>query len=151
MYFDAYSSGGGGGDGAVDALAKPTTSITSWGQTYTSDATSGIYSYKFAGISAADGTGYTYEGIGGSGNQPIGRFSLNDFNAGSTLTSATIKLNGARTGTSNFKLWVSTDNTFNSGTDTQIGSTVVADPGVGNNVVFGALTQVLTSSDTYFS
>jgi hypothetical protein len=34
--FDAYSSGGLGGDSAVDALANPNVSITSWGQTYTS-------------------------------------------------------------------------------------------------------------------
>jgi hypothetical protein len=36
FYFDAYSSGGGGGDSAVDSLANPNVSITSWGQTYTS-------------------------------------------------------------------------------------------------------------------
>jgi hypothetical protein len=34
--FDAFSSGGGGGDSAVDSLANPTTSITSWGQAYVS-------------------------------------------------------------------------------------------------------------------
>jgi len=34
--FDAYSSGGGGSDSAVDALANPNVSITSWSQTYTS-------------------------------------------------------------------------------------------------------------------
>ena len=34
--FDAYSSGGGGTDSAVDALANPNVSITSWSQTYTS-------------------------------------------------------------------------------------------------------------------
>ena len=36
FYFDAYSSGGGGADSAVDALANPNVSITSWSQTYTS-------------------------------------------------------------------------------------------------------------------
>jgi hypothetical protein len=39
IIFDAYSSGGGGGDSAVDALSNPTNSITDWGQTYTSSAT----------------------------------------------------------------------------------------------------------------
>lgn len=34
--FDAYSSGGGGSDSAIDALANPNVSITSWSQTYTS-------------------------------------------------------------------------------------------------------------------
>ena len=36
FYFDAYSSGGGGTDSAVDSLANPNVSITSWSQTYTS-------------------------------------------------------------------------------------------------------------------
>lgn len=36
IYFDAYSSGGGGTDGAIDALANPAISVTAWGQTYTS-------------------------------------------------------------------------------------------------------------------
>jgi len=36
--FDAYSSGGGGGDSAVDALANPNVSITAWGGPYTSQA-----------------------------------------------------------------------------------------------------------------
>jgi len=39
FYFDAYSSGGGGSDSAVDALANPNVSITEWGQTYTSSTT----------------------------------------------------------------------------------------------------------------
>ncbi|MFM7242796.1 MAG: PEP-CTERM sorting domain-containing protein [Planctomycetaceae bacterium] len=34
--FDAYSSGGGSGDTAIDALANPNVAVTSWGQTYTS-------------------------------------------------------------------------------------------------------------------
>jgi hypothetical protein len=50
IYFDAYSSGGGGGDGAVDALANPNVSITAWDQTYTSSTTGqsgpGLNSYQ---------------------------------------------------------------------------------------------------------
>ena len=46
IYFDAYSSGGGGTDSAVDALSNPNVSITAWDQAYTSDAaTTGISSY----------------------------------------------------------------------------------------------------------
>ncbi|HMO03653.1 MAG TPA: PEP-CTERM sorting domain-containing protein [Kiritimatiellia bacterium] len=37
IYFDAYSSGGGGSDSAVDALSNPNVSITAWGGPYTSD------------------------------------------------------------------------------------------------------------------
>jgi hypothetical protein len=44
---DAYSSGGGGSDSAVDALANPSTSITSWGQTYTSSGAN-LASYTLA-------------------------------------------------------------------------------------------------------
>lgn len=36
FYFDAYSSGGGGGDSAIDALSNPNTSITNWAGPYTS-------------------------------------------------------------------------------------------------------------------
>jgi len=43
--FDAYSSGGGGSDGAVDALSNPNVSIADWGNSYTSDGTTGLSSY----------------------------------------------------------------------------------------------------------
>ena len=36
IYFDAYSSGGGGTDGAIDALANSAQSIGAWGDSYTS-------------------------------------------------------------------------------------------------------------------
>ena len=46
FYFDAYSSGGGGSDSAVDSLANPNVSITAWDQAYTSSTPSpGLYSY----------------------------------------------------------------------------------------------------------
>jgi hypothetical protein len=54
FYFDAYSSGGGGGDSAVDALANANVSITSWSQTYTSQTTAsggtGLNSYTVTAI-----------------------------------------------------------------------------------------------------
>ena len=49
--FDAYSSGGGDGDSAVDALANPNVAITSWGQAYDSGA-SNSYSYTLGAIPA---------------------------------------------------------------------------------------------------
>ena len=45
--FDAYSSGGGDPDSAVDALANPSTSITSWSQAYTSSEAN-LASYTLA-------------------------------------------------------------------------------------------------------
>ena len=44
IYFDAYSSGGGGGDGAIDALANSAQSIGGWGDSYTSSG-SNLNSY----------------------------------------------------------------------------------------------------------
>ena len=52
IYFDAYSSGGGDGDSAIDALANPNVSITDWAGPYTSYATAaggpGLNSYTVA-------------------------------------------------------------------------------------------------------
>jgi hypothetical protein len=45
--FDAYSSGGGTPDSAVDALANPNTSITGWGGPYTSSGAN-LASYTLA-------------------------------------------------------------------------------------------------------
>ena len=49
--FDAYSSGGGSGDSAVDALANPNVAITSWGQPYDSGA-SNSFSYTLSAVPA---------------------------------------------------------------------------------------------------
>jgi len=52
IYFDAYSSGGGGGDSAIDALSNPNVSVTGWGGPYTSYTTAlggpGINAYTVA-------------------------------------------------------------------------------------------------------
>lgn len=45
IYFDAYSSGSGPTDSAVDALSNPNVAITGWADTYTSDGTTGLSSY----------------------------------------------------------------------------------------------------------
>jgi hypothetical protein len=49
--FDAYSSGGSSTDSAVDALANPNVSITSWSQAYDS-GTSTSFSYTLTAIPA---------------------------------------------------------------------------------------------------
>jgi hypothetical protein len=54
IYFDAYSSGSGSGDGALDALANPATSITDWGQTYTSSSTNSTVRSYTLGFDDAD-------------------------------------------------------------------------------------------------
>lgn len=54
FYFDAYSSGGGGGDSAVDSLANPNVSITGWSGPYTSYATAaggpGLNAYTITAV-----------------------------------------------------------------------------------------------------
>jgi hypothetical protein len=37
--FDVYTSGGGGGDSAIDALANPLQSVSDWGVPYSSQTT----------------------------------------------------------------------------------------------------------------
>ena len=37
--FDVFTSGGGGGDGAIDALSDPSQSIADWGDAYVSNST----------------------------------------------------------------------------------------------------------------
>jgi hypothetical protein len=43
--FDVFSSGGGGGDGAIDALSSSTPSVTDWGNAYTSPGNTGLRDY----------------------------------------------------------------------------------------------------------
>jgi len=52
FYFDAYSSGGGGGDSAIDALANPNQSVANWDDTYTSTG-SNLFSYTVVPAPAA--------------------------------------------------------------------------------------------------
>lgn len=53
LFFDAYSSGSGGGDSAVDALSNPIFSIAGWGGPYTSGVSTGISRFPQAsGVSA---------------------------------------------------------------------------------------------------
>jgi hypothetical protein len=52
FYFDAYSSGGGGGDSAIDALANPGQSVADWGDVYTSTGTN-LFSYTVVPAPAA--------------------------------------------------------------------------------------------------
>jgi len=86
----------------------------------------------------------------GSANQVLGRFQLQGDEPGATLTSATIKLNGSRSGISNYKLWVSAENNFNSVNDTQLGATVSADPGDGHSISFTDFSNPITTGGLYY-
>ncbi|NCC52247.1 MAG: choice-of-anchor D domain-containing protein, partial [Spartobacteria bacterium] len=55
FYFDAYTSGGGGSDSAVDALSNPNVSITAWDEAYTSRTNdTGLSSYTLVNFVTAD-------------------------------------------------------------------------------------------------
>jgi len=101
-------------------------------------------------VTFANGSAFTPAITLGSANQAIGRFQLTGSIAGASLTAASIKLNGTRTGLSNLKLWGSTDATFNSGSDTQLGSTVAADPGDGSSASFSGFSSAIGTSGTYY-
>ena len=80
--FDIYSSGGGGGDSAVDALSAATSSVAGWGGPYTTDSVGGspnpartftmpgtadfatwIAGYGLTGNDALAGTDYDIDGL----------------------------------------------------------------------------------------
>ncbi len=67
-------------------------------------------------------------------NQPIGRLALLTNKLCAVFNGIWVKLNGTRTGLTNFKLWESSDNSFSSSSDTLIGYTVSVDPGDGNYI-----------------
>lgn len=99
-------------------------------------------------LTFTDGSVYGPSITPGNTNQAFGRFKLTSDYSGSSLSSAVIKLNGVRTGASNFKLWSSANDSF--GGDTQIGSTIAADPGDGNSITFSSFSSVISSSGSYF-
>ncbi len=106
--------------------------------------------YENAGISFTDGSSFTPEGLSASNNQAIGRFQLKGSTSGASLTDASIKLNGTRTSVSNIKLWASTNASFESGSDTQLGSTVASDPGDGGSATFSSFSSSITTSESYY-
>jgi Secretion system C-terminal sorting domain len=109
-----------------------------------------IISAVSASIIFTNGSSFTPSIISGSSDQAFGRFNLSGDISGASLTSATIKLNGTRTGMSNVKLWSSSNATFESGSDTQLGTTVANDPGTGNSVSFSFTSAISTSGTYYF-
>ncbi|MCX6156611.1 MAG: InlB B-repeat-containing protein [Ignavibacteriae bacterium] len=97
------------------------------------------------------GSSYTPIIVKGNPNQPIGRFQLSGANSGASLTVAVIKLNGVRSGASNFKLWYSADNTFDPGAKiSSLLGTVAADPGTGNTISFSGFNQSIGTGGGYY-
>jgi hypothetical protein len=106
------------------------------------------YFTKGVAVTFTNGSSFTPSVTTGSSDQAIGRFQLTGAESGASLTDASIKLNGTRTGLSNIKLWASTDATF--GSDIQLGLTVSTDPGNGESATFSSLGSDITTSETYY-
>jgi Secretion system C-terminal sorting domain len=105
--------------------------------------------YENAGVAFTDGSTYAPSLSLGVQNQPFGRFQLNGSTSGGALTGALIKLDGVRTGMSNFRLWSSADASFESGSDTPL-DLVVDDPGNAATVDFNGFSSAISTSDTYY-
>ena len=113
-------------------------------------ATSSVCSFTVSSavITFANGSSFSQSISSGNSDQVLGRFKLTGNISGSYLTAATIKLINARSGLSNFRLWTSEDASF--GGDTQLGSTVAADPGDGNSVTFNGFSSHIAAAGTYY-
>ncbi len=112
----------------------------------------GLYSHDFttlSGVSFTGGNAYipSPSPALGSTNQVLGRFALQANTTGASLTNASIRLNGIRSGLSNFMLWYSTNDMFGSGS--QLGLSVASDPTDGHSVNF-SFTQALDTSIGYY-
>jgi hypothetical protein len=129
------------GDGDMDALGSALIDddITWWQQT---DAVTKTVTFT-------DGSSFNPSITKGQPHQAIGRFQLTASETFS-LVSAKIKLNGTRSGASDFRLWQSSDNTFSSSSDIQLGSMVAYDPGTGQTITFDNFASPISSSGTYY-
>ncbi|MCK4639941.1 MAG: T9SS type A sorting domain-containing protein [Candidatus Marinimicrobia bacterium] len=164
-FWDTETSGrssSASGTGKTTAEMKTESTFTSAGWDFTSpdnwdrvDGENGGYPHLSwqtfpHTVTFTDGSGFSPISTQGETNQPIGRFALHADASGSTLDGVWITLNGTRSGASNFKLWFSSDNSFASGSDTQLGSTVATDPGDSKNVWFTGLSSDVGTSDGYY-
>jgi len=105
-----------------------------------------LYAQWLPAVTFTDGSTFHQSIEGGTMNQAIGTFSLDAI--GGILTQTVIKLNGTRTGATNFKLWEGTSGNIT--LTVQLGTTVAADPGVGNNVTFTGFSCALSSPAKYY-
>jgi len=85
-----------------------------------------------------DGSAFSPMVTPGQPDQILGRFELIGNVPGLSLEAATILLNGTRSGLSGFKLWGSSDSVFDPGLDTQLGSTIMSDPGMGMSLTYSS-------------
>ena len=118
---------------------------TSGGNYYTNTYT------KTAAVYFTDGSSYSPAQLEKSStNQPFARFSLNADVTGASMTDIFIRLDGTREGFSNIKLWSSADNSFDAGSDSQVGETQNTDPGAGAEIKWTGISESIGTSITYY-
>ncbi len=145
--------GNGSGTGSFsEAIGSLSSNTTYYYRAYaTNSAGTGygaVQSFETESVTFTNGSAFSPSVTRGDTDQPIGRFQLTAATAGASLTGVSIKLNGARTGATNFKLWKSSNNSF--GSDTQLGSTVAADPGEGSSVSFSGFSNAIGVGDAWY-
>ncbi len=101
-------------------------------------------------IIITDGSLFETNPASDQSNQVIGCMALKSDDVNAIFDGVWIQLNGVRSGASNFKLWESSDNSFDSGNDVQLGSTVETDPGDCNCIWFTGLSSSLATTDKYY-
>ena len=107
--------------------------------------------YENEGIAFTDGSAYSTTLLLGVQDQAFGRFQLKGSTTGGALTGSMIRLDGTgpRIGISNFRLWSSTDASFESGSDTPL-DLVEDDPGIAGAIEFSGFSSPIATSETYY-
>ena len=157
----------GGGVGITTAEMRSVGTYTGWlfnttggtgGIDYYWDLnpnTNGDYPYLWwqtfpCTVTISDGSSFSPTVSVGGTNQPIGRFSIKSDLTGAIFHGIWIRLDGVRSGASNFKLWKSDDANFDSTSDTQVGIAYATDPGDGQKIWFTSLNESIATSDKYY-
>ncbi|MFA6470356.1 MAG: T9SS type A sorting domain-containing protein, partial [Bacteroidota bacterium] len=79
-------------------------------------------------------------------NNSVGRFLLTGDISGASLSALTVSFVSSPSGVTAVKLWSSSDNAYDSGTDTQVSSTTVS----GTTASFSSFSSSISSSGTYY-
>ncbi|MCK9407818.1 MAG: T9SS type A sorting domain-containing protein, partial [Bacteroidetes bacterium] len=98
-------------------------------------------------VTFTDGSVYAPQSASPStNNNSVGRFLLTGDIAGASLSALTVSFVSSPSGVTAVKLWSSSDNAYDSGTDTQVSSTTVS----GTTASFSSFSSSISASGTYY-